>query len=191
MKLLEERILKDGKVLDGDVLKIDSFLNHQIDVRLMEELGKEIHNLFKQEKPTKILTIESSGIAVASEVSKEFGYLPVVYAKKTNASNMDGEKYSCQEKSYTRGVFYDVQVAKEFLNENDKVLIIDDFLANGEASNALIEICKQAKAEVVGCGIVVSKTYQPGEERIKSLGIHLEVLARVKSMEDGKVAFED
>lgn len=190
MKKLEERIVKDGKVFPGDVLKIDSFLNHQIDVKLMEDIGEEFYQLFKDAKPNKVLTIEASGIAIATEVAKRFGYVPVVFAKKAKAANMAGEKYSEKERSYTRGIEYDVEVAKEFLNSNDKVLVIDDFLANGEAMNALISICHQAGAEVVGAGAVVSKTYQPGEERIHKMGIHLEVLARVASMEPGNIQFK-
>ena len=192
MKLLEERIRKDGKILPGDVLKIDNFLNHQIDVRLMEEIGKEFYELFKDEKPNKILTIESSGIAIAAEASPFFGYIPVVFAKKTVAANMAKDAYEEKEHSYTRNIEYTVQVSKEYLNKDDKVLILDDFLANGEAMNALIGICRQAGAQIVGCGAVVGKTYQPGEKRIKDLGYNVKVLARVSSMsEDGSIEFEE
>ncbi len=192
MKLLEERIIKDGKVFPGDVLKIDCFLNHQIDVMLMEQIGVEFYYLFKDSKPTKILTIESSGIAIAMETAKHFGYLPVVFAKKTVASNMAANTYEAKEHSYTRNIEYTVQVAKDYLSSEDRVLLIDDFLANGEAMSAMISICKQAGAEVVGCGSVVSKTYQPGEQRVRDMGYHLEVLARVKSMsDDGKIEFEE
>ena len=191
MKLLEDRIRHDGKILPGDILKIDSFLNHQIDVELLDKIGEEFYNIFKDTDVTKILTIESSGIAIATAASRNFGYLPVVFAKKTVAANMSKDCYQETEHSYTRNVEYTVQVSKEYLNENDKVLIIDDFLANGEAMNALINICKQAGAEIVGCGAVVCKTYQPGEKRIRDLGYDVEVLARVKSMsEDGTIEFE-
>lgn len=191
MRLLEERIRRDGKVLPGDILKIDSFLNHQIDVKLMEEIGKEFYSLFKDRDPSKILTIESSGIAIAAEASRCFGYIPVVFAKKTVAANMAKDAYEAKEHSYTRNIEYTVQVAKEYLNENDRVLILDDFLANGEAMNSLIEICNQAGAKVVGCGSVVGKTYQPGEKRIRDLGYDVEVLARVKAMhDDGTIEFE-
>lgn len=191
MKRLEERIRKDGKVLPGDILKIDSFLNHQVDVKLMDEIGEEFYRLFKDAAPDKILTIESSGIAIAAATSRCFGYVPVVFAKKTVAANMAKETYEAKEHSYTRNIEYTVQVAKEFLKEGERVLILDDFLANGEAMNALISICKQAKAEVVGCGSVVCKTYQPGEQRIKDLGYDVEVLARVSSMDDrGNIEFE-
>ncbi|MBR4461042.1 MAG: xanthine phosphoribosyltransferase [Erysipelotrichaceae bacterium] len=191
MRLLEDRIRKDGKVLPGDILKIDSFLNHQIDVKLMDEIGKEFYELFKDTHPNKILTIESSGIAIASSASRFFGYIPVVFAKKTVAANMNKNTYEAKEHSYTRNIEYTVQVAKEYLNKNDEVLILDDFLANGEAMNSLIEICKQAGAHIVGCGSVVCKTYQPGEKRIADLGYQVEVLARVKSMtDDGQIEFE-
>lgn len=190
MKLLEDRIIKDGKVLPGDILKIDAFLNHQIDVKLVEEIGKEFHRLFKDKNPDKILTIESSGIAVAMMTSICFDYIPIIFAKKVEASNMSSEIYSATEHSYTRNIEYNVQLAKEFLHEGEKVLILDDFLAKGEAMNSLIRICQQAKAEIVGCGAVVCKTYQPGEQRIKDMGYDVEVLARVSHMtEDGKIEF--
>ena len=192
MKKLEERIKTDGKVLPGDILKIDNFLNHQIDVKLMDEIGEEFHQIFKDTNPDKILTIESSGIAIASAAARCFGYIPVVFAKKTVAANMAKETYEATERSYTRDLVYTVQVAKEFLNEGDRILILDDFLARGEAMNALIKICDQAKATIVGCGSVVAKVYQPGEQRIKDLGYDVKVLARVKSMsDDGSIEFED
>lgn len=191
MKLLEDRIRKDGKVLPGDILKIDSFLNHQVDVKLMDEIGKEFHELFKDTHPTKILTIESSGIAIASSASRFFDYVPVVFAKKTVAANMAKNTYEAKEHSYTRNIEYTVQVSKEYLGPEDEVLILDDFLANGEAMNSLIQICKQADAKIVGCGSVVCKTYQPGEKRIMDLGYPVKVLARVKSMsDDGQIEFE-
>lgn len=189
MKILKERIQKEGKVFPGDILKIDTFLNHKVDTELMDEIGKEFYLRFKDSKPTKILTIEASGIAIACAVSRYFGFVPVVFAKKEQALNMDENKYSTKEKSYTRNLFYDVQVAKEMLDEGDTVLIIDDFLANGEASNSLIEICKQAKAQIAGIGVVVSKAYQPGEKRIRDKGIKLEILANIKSLDDGVIEF--
>ena len=189
MKLLEERIRKDGKVLPGDVLKIDSFLNHQIDIELMDEIGKEFYRLFEDTAPTKILTIEASGIAIAYATARCFGSIPVIFAKKTDALNMDNNTFSCRAKSYTRDKFYEIKVAKEFLKREDRVLIIDDFLANGEAMNSLISICDDAGAKIVGCGSVVAKTYQSGEERIKAKGVHLEVLARVSHLEEGHIEF--
>ena len=190
MKILEERIRKDGKVFPGDVLKIDSFLNHQIDVKLMDQIGEEFYRLFKDTNPDKILTIESSGITMACAASRYFNYLPVVFAKKKKTSNMSNA-YTTTEKSYTRNDIYTVQVSKEYLKEGERILMLDDFLANGEALNSLITICNQAKATVVGCGAVVCKTYQPGEERIRNMGVRVECLARVKSMENGVVEFDD
>ncbi len=191
MKLLEDRIRKDGKMLPGDILKIDNFLNHQIDTRLMDQIGEEFFHLFKDANPNKILTIEASGIAIAMAAARCFDYIPVVFAKKKAAANMSQDTYSARERSYTRNVEFIVQVAKEYLNEDDRVLILDDFLANGEAMNALIDICNQAKATIVGCGSVVCKTYQPGEQRIKDLGYQVEVLARVSRIgEDGSIEFE-
>ena len=191
MKLLEDRIRKDGKMLPGDILKIDNFLNHQIDTRLMDQIGEEFYHLFKDANPNKILTIEASGIAIAMAAARYFGYIPVVFAKKKAAANMSQDTYSARERSYTRNVEFIVQVAKEYLNEDDRVLILDDFLANGEAMNALIDICNQAKATIVGCGSVVCKTYQPGEQRIKDLSYQVEVLARVSRIgDDGSIEFE-
>ena len=191
MKLLEERIIKDGKVFPGDILKIDSFLNHQIDVELMDEIGAEFYRLFKDTQPDKILTIEASGIAIATATSRCFGYIPVVFAKKTAASNMSKDAYQAKEHSYTRNIDYTISVARDYLKEGERVLILDDFLANGEAMHAMINLCKEAKAEVAGCGSVVCKTYQPGEQRIRDLVYQVEVLARVKSMtDDGRIEFE-
>ena len=192
MKLLEERIKKDGKILPGDILKIDNFLNHQIDVEMMDKIGEEFFRLFKGEEIDKILTVESSGIAIATAAARYFGYPPVVYAKKSGASNMSDDIYQANERSYTRGVDYTLKVNKEFLNPGERILILDDFLANGEAMNALISICNQAKAIIVGCGAVVAKCYQPGENRIKKMGYRLEVLARVKYMSnDGQIEFQE
>ena len=191
MKALEERIRKDGKVLPGDILKVDNFLNHQIDSKLTEEIGEEFGRLFKDQNPTKVLTIEASGIAIAIETGRALGYLPVVYAKKTATSNMSKSTYKTTEHSYTHDVEYVVQVSKDYINEEDRVLIVDDFLANGEAMNALIELCHQAGATIVGCGIVIGKVYQPGEKRIRDLGYDVEILARVSSMsDDGQIEFE-
>ena len=192
MKLLEERIRKDGKVFPGDILKVDSFLNHQVDIKLMDEIGKEFYRLFKDCEPTKILTIEASGIAIGQAASRYFGFIPVVYAKKGDAANLDSDLYSAKERSYTRGVDYTVNVAKQYLGPEDRILILDDFLANGEAMAALINICDQAGAKVLGCGSVICKIYQPGEKRIKDMGYKVEVLARVKAMhDDGQIEFED
>lgn len=191
MKELEKIIKKQGRVFPGDILKIDSFLNHQIDVKVMDLIGEEFYRLFKDTNPTKILTLESSGIAIATAASRYFGFIPVVFAKKTAALNMSGATYTSHEHSYTRDIDYTIQVAQEFLKEGERVLILDDFLANGEAMNSLIDICNQAKVTITGCGAVVCKVYQPGEERIKKLGYHVESLARVKSLENNTVEFAD
>lgn len=191
MKYLEELIIEKGKILPGDILKVDSFLNHQIDVEVMDKIGAEFSRLFMDKKPTKILTIETSGLAIAQATSLNMNKQPVVYAKKAGHSNMSNDCYSCKETSYTKGTEYDVRVSKEYLHEGDKVLLIDDFLANGEAMNALINICKQANAQVIGIGIVIGKMYQPGFERISKLCDNIHVLAKVKSMtDDGQIEFE-
>lgn len=188
MKMLEEKILLEGKILPGDVLKVDSFLNHQIDVSFSQEMAKEFKRVFADVKPDKILTIEASGIAIASFTAKEFGNIPLVFGKKTSASNMD-DFYSAECKSYTRGTTYNIRVAKEYLQPNEKILIIDDFLATGEAFVALINICAQAKCEVLGCGACITKAYQEGEERLTKLGVRVHSLARIKNMENGKIEF--
>ena len=191
MKKLEEVIKKQGKVLAGDILKVDSFLNHQVDVEIMDEIGKEFSTIFKDINPNKILTIETSGVAIAQATSLNMAKQKVVYAKKGFHLNMSDSVFGAKERSYTKNQDYMVQVSKEYLSENDKVLIIDDFLANGEALNSLLEICKQAKAEVLGIGIVIAKMYQPGYERIIKMCPNLHVLAKVKSLsDDGVIEFE-
>ncbi len=186
MKLLEERILKDGKVGEGNVLKVDGFVNHQIDVKLMCELGKEFKRLFDGTTVTKILTIEASGIGIACLTAQYFD-VPVVFAKKTKTNNIYADVYTSKVESYTHGTTYDIVVSKEFLKAGDKVLIIDDFLAKGSALKGLIALIEDAGAEVVGAGIVIEKAYQPGGDLIRSMGIRVESLARVASMsvEDG------
>ncbi len=186
MKLLEERILKDGKVGQGNVLKVDGFVNHQIDVKLMCELGKEFKRLFDGVEITKILTIEASGIGIACLTAQYFD-VPVVFAKKTKTNNIYADVYTSKVESYTHGTTYDIVVSREFLKEGDKVLIIDDFLAKGSALKGLIKLIEDAGATVVGAGIVVEKAYQPGGELIRNMGIRVESLARVASMsvEDG------
>lgn len=191
MKLLEERIISDGIILGGDILKIDNFLNHQMDVALLDEMGKEFKRIFQDAQINKILTIESSGIGIAVAAARYFDNCPVVFAKKGKSANIGGEVFECVERSYTRGVEYHVQVSKKYLSSEDKVLIVDDFLAMGEALNALINICDQAGATVEGCGVAVTKSYQDGEKRIKDKGIRVESLARIKSMHDGLIEFCD
>ena len=190
MNFLEERILKDGIVKQGNVLKVDTFLNHQIDVALLDEIASELKRRFADEPVTKVLTIETSGIAIACSVAREFG-VPVVFAKKSKSVNMDGEMYVAEVESYTHKKTNKIIVAKKFLSEGDRVLIVDDFLANGCALQGLISIVDSAGAEVVGCGIVIEKGFQEGGHRIRNLGFRLESLAIVESMNDetGEIVF--
>ena len=190
MNFLEEQILKDGAVKPGNVLKVDSFLNHQLDVRLLDEIGREFKRRFAGKSVTKVLTIESSGIAIACSVAREFG-VPVVFAKKAKSVNLDGEMYVAQVESFTHKKTNQVIVSKKFLHSDDRVLIVDDFLANGCALQGLISIVDSADAEVVGCGIVIEKGFQEGGDRIRNLGYHLESLAIIESMdsETGAITF--
>ena len=192
MNFLEERILKDGVVKPGNVLKVDSFLNHQMDIALMDQIGKEFQRRFRDAGVTKVLTIEASGIAIAYPVAREFG-VPMVYAKKTKSINLDGELYVAEVTSYTHKENNRVIVSKKFLNPADKVLIIDDFLANGCALQGLISIVDEAEAEVVGLGVAIEKGFQPGGERRRNLGYRLESLAIVDSMdgETGAITFRN
>ena len=186
MQLLEERIRKDGKIRAGGVLKVDSFLNHQMDVELFRDMAKEWARLFAGEKITKVLTIEASGIGIACFAALELG-CPVIFAKKTQTKNIAGDVYTTKVESFTHGRVYDVIVSKEFLLPTDRVLIIDDFLANGAALLGLIQLVEEAGATLIGAGIAVEKAFQPGGDLIRSKGIRVESLARVKSMsvEDG------
>ncbi len=188
MKLLEERILKDGVVVDDEILKVDRFLNHQMDVRLFMEMGKEWARLFGADNVTKILTIEASGIGIACIAAEQFG-CPVIFAKKTRTRNINGEVYSAQVKSFTHGNVSTVIVSKQFLRPEDRVLLIDDFLANGAALEGLVDLVRQSGATLVGAGIAVEKSFQPGGERIRSKGIRVESLARIKSMKNGAIEF--
>ncbi len=184
MKLLEDRIIKDGIVKDGGVLKVDSFLNHQMDIELFNEIGKEFKRLFSEESKriNKILTIEASGIGIACIVAQHFG-VPVVFAKKAQSINIDGEVYSTKIQSFTHGKVYDVIVSKKYISNEDHILIIDDFLANGCALEGLIDLVQSAGATVEGIGICVEKGFQPGGATIRKRGIHLESLAIVDAMD--------
>lgn len=192
MKLLKERIQKDGKIKEGNVLKVDSFLNHQMDVGLFQEIGKEFKRRFAGEEINKILTIEASGIGIACVAAEVFG-VPVVFAKKTQTKNIAGDVYTTKVESFTHGRVYDIIVAKEFLGEGDRVLIIDDFLANGKALEGLSELVKISGAELVGAGVVIEKGFQVGGDLIRKKGIHLESLAIVDSMDEktGKIVFRE
>ena len=190
MKLLEERIRKDGTVKAGNVLKVDSFLNHQMDIDLFNEIGKEWARLFADRKITKILTVEASGIGIACVAAQHF-HVPVVFAKKSQSVNIDGEVYSTKIESFTHKRVYDVIVSKKFLHPEDHILIIDDFLANGCALEGLIDIVNKAGASVEGVGIAVEKGFQKGGDLIRSKGIRVESLAIVESMDDktGEITF--
>lgn len=190
MKLLEERIRKDGTVKAGNVLKVDSFLNHQMDIDLFNEMGKEWASLFADRKITKILTVEASGIGIACVAAQHF-HVPVVFAKKSQSVNIDGEVYSTKIESFTHKRVYDVIVSKKFLHPEDHILIIDDFLANGCALEGLIDIVNKAGASVEGVGIAVEKGFQKGGDLIRSKGIRVESLAIVESMDDktGEITF--
>ncbi len=190
MNFLEERILKDGIIKEGNVLKVDSFLNHQMDIELMDKIGEEFYNRFSDKKITKILTIESSGIAIACSVARYFK-VPVVFAKKSKSINIDGDMYIAEVESFTHKNVNKVIVSKKFLNEDDHVLIIDDFLANGCALQGLISITESSGASVEGLGIAIEKGFQIGGRIIRNLGYHLESLAIVESMdhENGTVQF--
>ena len=191
VELLKERIRKDGVVRGTDVLKVDSFLNHQMDIALFEEIGREFRRLFADCGVNKILTIEASGIGIAC-ITAQFFHCPVVFAKKSQTKNIAGAVYTTKVESFTHGKVYDVIVAQQFLGPEDKVLIIDDFLANGAALEGLIDLVHQAGAQLAGAGIVVEKAFQPGGARLRAQGIRVESLARIKSMsEETGVEFED
>lgn len=189
MRLLEERILRDGKIKAGGILKVDGFLNHQMDISLFEAMGAEWKRLFAEDTVTKILTIEASGIGIACIAAQSFR-CPVIFAKKNQTKNIAGDVYTAQVESFTHGRVYDIIVSKEYLTPDDRILIIDDFLANGAALSGLIKLVRDAGATVVGAGIAVEKAFQPGGGLIRGMGVRVESLARIKSMGDnGSVEF--
>lgn len=192
MNFLEERILKDGIIKPGNVLKVDSFLNHQMDIALMDQMGEEFARRFSGETVTKVLTIEASGIAIACSVARCFG-VPVVFAKKSKSINLDGDIYVAEVESFTHKNVNNVIVSKKFLNADDRVLIVDDFLANGCALQGLISITESAGATVAGLGIAIEKGFQIGGRVIRNLGYHLESLAIVESMDadSGTIIFRE
>lgn len=189
MKLLEERIRKDGTIRGTEVLKVDRFLNHQMDIGLINEIGKEFHRLFADCGVNKILTIEASGIGIACIAAQYFN-VPVIFAKKNKTKNIAGDVYTSKVESFTHGKVYDIIVSKEFLGPEDRVLLIDDFLANGSALQGLIHLVRSAGAELVGAGICVEKAFQPGGGMIRSMGVRVESLARVKSMDEATNSIE-
>ena len=190
MKELKDRIRRDGKIKAGNVLKVDSFLNHQMDIKLFEAIGREFKRRFADAKVNKILTIEASGIGIACVAAQSF-QVPVVFAKKTETKNIAGEVYTTKVESFTHGRIYDIIVSKEFLGKGDKVLLIDDFLANGKALEGLAQIVKDSGAELVGAGIVIEKGFQVGGDMLRANGIRVESLAIVDSMDEktGTIVF--
>lgn len=190
MKALVDRIKRDGEILDGNILKVDGFLNHQIDVHLMKQIGEEFYHLFKDEGITKILTIEASGIAIASFTAEVFD-VPILFAKKSKSTNLGNNVYTSKVFSYTHNREYTITVSKKYITPSDKFLIVDDFMANGLAVKGLINIVKQAGAEVAGVGICIEKSYQAGGKEIRNLGYRVESLAKIQSMENGKIVFAE
>ena len=191
MELLKQRILQDGRATEDDVLKVDSFLNHQMDIPLLNEIGKEFRRRFAGEPVTKILTIEASGIGIAAITAQHFGNVPVVFAKKTQSRNLDGALYTARVQSFTKGTVYDIQVSRKFLGPQDRVLILDDFLARGQALQGLLKIVKDSGAKLAGCGIVIEKGFQDGGRMLRAQGVRVESLAIVSSISGGKITFAE
>ena len=190
MKLLEEKILSCGTVLPGNILKVDSFLNHQLDVSLLDELGKEFYRLFSQYNVTKILTVEASGIAIACFAARYFD-VPVVFAKKGHHKNIGNDVLTAEVFSYTKGTSYTVAVSSKYINEGDNILLIDDFLANGQAALGLKNIVEDAGANLVGVGIAIEKGFQDGGRKLRESGVRVKSLAIVDSMTDDSISFRD
>ena len=192
MKLLEERIRKEGKIKEGNVLKVDRFLNHQMEIPQFEEIGKEFYRRFSDAGVNKILTIEASGIGIACITAQYFN-VPVVFAKKTQTKNIAGDVFTTKVESFTHGRIYDIIVSKEFLSPDDRVLLIDDFLANGRALEGLATLVQSSGAQLVGAGVVIEKGFQPGGDELRKKGIHLESLAIVESMDEktGSITFRE
>ncbi len=190
MKALEDKIRTEGSIEKGGILKVDSFLNHQLDVAFLNVLGEEFKRLFNSKKITKILTIEASGIAIASIVAQHFN-VPVLFAKKVDSKNLDKETYEADVYSYTKGKTYKIKVSKKFLTPDDHVLAIDDFLANGEAALGLVSIIEQSGATLEGVGIVIEKGFQKGGDALREAGINLKSLAIIDSLDDCEIKFRE
>ncbi|AYE34445.1 xanthine phosphoribosyltransferase [Clostridium septicum] len=190
MEALKKKILEEGKIREGNILKVDCFLNHQMDIKFFNEIGKEFKNRFKDQKIDKILTIEASGIGIAAIVSQYFDYAPVVFAKKTESLNLDKEVYESEVHSFTKKKTYKVRVGKEFINKDENILIIDDFLAQGCATKGMIDIVKQADANIVGAGIVIEKGFQEGRKVLEEMGIRVESLAIIDRFENNTLIFK-
>lgn len=189
MELLEQRILQEGRIKPGNILKVDSFINHQMDIKLFNEMGKEFKRLFADDKITKILTLEASGIGIAAITAQYFDNCPVIFAKKTKSKNLDGELLLSKVQSFTRGTTFDIQVARRFLSPEDRVLLIDDFLATGQALLGLVDIVKQSGAQLAGCGIIIEKGFQEGGELVRKTGVRVESLAIIDSIDNNHIVF--
>ncbi|MBE6110289.1 MAG: xanthine phosphoribosyltransferase [Erysipelotrichaceae bacterium] len=188
MKQLEERIARDGRVIGTEILKVDSFLNHQMDIALLDEIGKELYRLFKDRGITKVITIEASGIAIAVSAARCFN-VPAVFAKKARSLNIGKDVYKARVHSFTYDNDYDITMSQNYLSASDTVLIVDDFLANGAALNGMISICEQAGAKIGGIGICIEKGFQPGGDEIRKKGYPLESLAIIESMDENGIVF--
>lgn len=191
MKLLKDKICQEGRVKAGNILKVDSFLNHQMDIGLFNEMGREFQRIFTGEGINKILTLEASGIGLAVIIAQHFDNCPVIFAKKTKSKNLDGELFISKVTSYTRGTSVDIQVAKKYLSDGDRVLIIDDFLATGAALMGLVDIIKQSGAHLVGCGIIIEKGFQEGGALLRAQGVRVESLAIIKEFADNEIIFAE
>lgn len=191
MKSLKNKILSEGTVIGSEILKVDSFLNHQIDIKLFNEIGQEFKQRFANDEITKILTVEASGIGIACIVAQYFDNIPVVFAKKHEATNLDSDTYESEVFSFTKNKNYKIRTSIKYINKQDKILIIDDFLANGNAAMGLVEIVRQAGAKVAGVGIVIEKSFQNGRDRIIDAGIKVESLAIIKAIQNNKIVFKE
>lgn len=190
MDLLKEKILKEGHVVGEEILKVDSFLNHQLDISLLQAIGQEFKKRFSEKKVSKILTIEASGIGIAA-IAAQYFEVPVVFAKKVSSKNLDKETYATKVYSFTKASYYDVKVSKRYLSPDDHILIIDDFLANGQAALGLMDIIEQAGATLTGIGIVIEKSFQEGGELLRQKQVHLESLVSVNRFVNGKITFKE
>nr|WP_300003441.1 xanthine phosphoribosyltransferase [Tissierella sp.] len=188
MDILKKRIIEDMRVLEGEIIKVDSFLNHQVDIKLVNQMGEEFQRRFKDVRIDKIFTAEVSGIAIASIVAQYFD-VPMVFARKTESRNLDKDKYESEVYSYTKGKTYKIMVSKRYMKKDENILIIDDFLANGKAVEGLIEIIDKAEANLVGVGVAIEKGFQEGGKVLREQGVRLESLAIIDSINDGQVIF--